>query len=89
MRKKQLLSLILTSCLLVACSQNCPMTGSPNTTYTYGYFDSDGSGHFGSFTTNENGNATISDVPDNIDCSKIVWSVDRGGQIDPESPPVN
>ncbi len=66
--------LIFTACLLTACDQNCPMIGSPNTTYHYTYVDN-GTAYSGSFTTNANGNAEIS-VPDNINCSGVTFSSD-------------
>lgn len=59
-------------CLVVACDQSCPMSGSPNTTYFYSYNDN-GTIHSGHFTTNENGTAEITDVSSNVDCSKITF----------------
>ncbi|MDT4952541.1 MAG: hypothetical protein QOJ02_679 [Acidobacteriota bacterium] len=78
--------LIFTACLLTACDQDCPMTGSPNTTYLYTYVDN-GVAHSGGFTTNANGNAEIS-VPDNIDCKGITFSEDKAPVISPEQGPV-
>lgn len=42
---------LVAACMLAACDQNCPTTGSPNTTYIYSYFDSEGVAHAGSFKT--------------------------------------
>lgn len=83
MKKSRICLLILAICMLAACGQNCPVTGSPNTTYIYSYNDG-GTVHFGSFTTNSGGTAEIADVPSDIDCSKITFRRD----IDqPEGPP--
>ncbi len=85
MKKLGICALLLTTCVLAACDQNCPMTGSPNTTYVYSYTDSGGTSHFGSFTTNANGNAEIADVPSGVDCSKITFREDAA--FIPEAPP--
>jgi hypothetical protein len=69
--------LILAACLTTACDQDCPTTGSPNTTYNYSYKDSEGRFHFGSITTDAGGNATIADVPSDIDCSAITMSAEK------------
>lgn len=77
MKKLPAASLILMACLITACDQDCPMTGSPNTTYIYSFTDSGGTINAGSFTTDAGGNATISDVPDDIDCKKIAFREDK------------
>jgi hypothetical protein len=69
--------LILMVCTAAACDQNCPTTGSPNTTYVYSYIDSSGTGYAGSFTTDDGGNAVIPDVPGDVDCSKITFKADK------------
>jgi hypothetical protein len=75
--KKSCVCLVLpAACMLVACDQNCPTTGSPNTTYVYSYFDSNGESHLESFKTDGGGNGVIPDVPENIDCSKITFRKD-------------
>ncbi|HEX8719605.1 MAG TPA: hypothetical protein VF736_03095 [Pyrinomonadaceae bacterium] len=77
MKELRVCLLAFTVCLAAACDQDCPQTGSPNTTYVYSYFDSSGTAHIGSFTTDDGGNATITDVPDDIDCSKITSREDK------------
>jgi hypothetical protein len=71
MKKLLTFALIFATCLLVACDQDCPMTGSPDTTYSYAYNTPDGIIHFGDVTTNENGNGIIGDVPSDVDCGKV------------------
>ncbi len=81
MRKIHVCAIFFAACMLVACDQTCPMYGSPNTTYNYSYSDNNHVSHFGSFTTDANGNAEIADVPDDIDCSRVTFSA-AGGDDD-------
>lgn len=76
MKEVRVYLLILMVCMAAACDQSCPTSGSPNTTYVYSYIDSSGTGHAGSFTTDSGGNAVISDVPSDVDCSKITFKKD-------------
>jgi hypothetical protein len=83
--KKQLAPLLIfAACLMTACDQDCPQTGSPNTTYQYTYVEN-GVGYSGSFTTDRNGNATVP-VPDTIKCSSLTiredtYNYDESGTI--------
>jgi hypothetical protein len=74
MRKHLAPLLIFVACLLTACDQDCPMSGSPNTSYSYTYVE-DGITYSGTFKTDANGNAEIS-VPDNISCKNVTFSED-------------
>jgi len=85
-KRSRAVAFLLTACTLIACGQNCPAHGSPNTTYVYSYTDAEGVTRFGSFRTNENGNAEISNVPSDVDCSKVTYREDAAL---PEAPPQN
>lgn len=86
MKNPRVCLVLLAACMLVACDQNCPTTGSPNTTDIYSYIDSNGEGHAGSFKTDDGGNGVIPDVPGDIDCSKVTFRQDTSAAL-PEVPP--
>lgn len=73
MKKSHACLLLLVFFLALACDQSCPMTGSPHTKYSYAYFDSDGVDHLGSVTTDSGANASVGDVPSDVNCNKVTY----------------
>lgn len=87
MRKIHICALFLAACTLIACDHTCPVSGNPNTTYNYSYLDGASGYRFGSFTTDEYGKADVSNVPDNVDCSRLAFSAAGDHASDMLDPP--
>jgi hypothetical protein len=79
-RKIHICALFLIASTLIACEQICPMVAlQRNTTYNYSYSDPNSQiYHYGNFTTDANGDAEVVNVPDNINCAGIAYSIAAG-----------